>query len=151
VLRLSELLAEKKPLAKLIVLSACETGTGQLYKGEGVFSFNRGFAALGIPSSVSNLWSVDNVSTYHLTELFYKYLARGLPMDEALQKAKLEFMRESSKEKALPFYWAGAILAGKTDAIQLKKSPSSTFIVLLITLSCVLVFAYALWSRRRTY
>jgi CHAT domain-containing protein len=150
VLRLSELLAEKKPFAKLIVLSACETGTGQLYKGEGVFSFNRGFAALGIPSSVSNLWSVDNLSTYHLTELFYKYLARGLPMDEALQKAKLEFMQESPKEKALPFYWAGAILAGKTDPIQLKKSASSTFIVLSIIVSCcTLVFAYALWSRRR--
>src|SRR4030095_16553196 len=104
VLRLSELLSEKKPFAKLIVLSACETGTGQLHQGEGVFSFNRGFAALGIPSSVSNLWSVDNVSTYRLTELFYKYLARGLPMDDALQKAKLEFIEKSSKEKSLPYY-----------------------------------------------
>ncbi|MDP9042568.1 MAG: CHAT domain-containing protein, partial [Bacteroidota bacterium] len=53
-LSLSELIPEKQTAAQLIVLSACETGNGKLYKGEGVFSFNRGFAALGIPSSVIN-------------------------------------------------------------------------------------------------
>ena len=105
----------------MIVLSACETGNGKLYKGEGVFSFNRGFAALGIPSSVINLWSVENESTYKITELFYKYAADGLPLDLALQKAKLEFIATSSKEKRLPYYWAAAILAGKTDAIEFTK------------------------------
>jgi len=149
VLRLSELLSEKKPFAKLIVLSACETGTGQLYKGEGVFSFNRGFAALGIPSSVSNLWSVDNVSTYQLTELFYKYMGRGLPIDEALQKAKLEFMEKFSREKSLPYYWAATILAGKTDAIDLRKPLNPTFIVLLIAIACgVLAIAYVFRARK---
>jgi CHAT domain-containing protein len=117
-LYLSELIPEKQTAAQLIVLSACETGNGKLYKGEGVFSFNRGFAALGIPSSVINLWSVENESTYNITELFYKYAADGLPLDLALQKAKLEFIATSSKEKRLPYFWAAAILAGKTDAIE---------------------------------
>jgi LPXTG-motif cell wall-anchored protein len=119
-LYLSELIAEDKTAAQLIVLSACETGNGKLYEGEGVFSFNRGFAALGIPSSVINLWSVENESTYKITELFYKYAAEGLPLDIALQKAKLEFIASSSKEKKLPYYWAAAILAGKTDAIEMS-------------------------------
>jgi len=149
VLRLSELMSEKKPFAKLIVLSACETGTGQLYRGEGVFSFNRGFAALGIPSSVSNLWSVDNVSTYHLTELFYKYLARGLPFDDALQKAKLEFIEESPREKSLPYYWAATILAGKTDAIDFTTSYGWKKITLIAVFGCVLVFAFGLWIRKK--
>jgi len=150
VLRLSELMSEKKPFAKLIVLSACETGTGQLYRGEGVFSFNRGFAALGIPSSVSNLWSVDNVSTYQLTELFYKYLARGLPMDDALQKAKLEFM-QGSREKSLPYYWAATILAGKTDTIDLRTPSSQKFIVLSIAVAFgILVIGYILWTRYKS-
>jgi CHAT domain-containing protein/tetratricopeptide (TPR) repeat protein len=121
-LYLSELIPQNKNAAQLIVLSACETGNGELYKGEGVFSLNRGFAALGIPSSVINLWSVDNESTYKLTELFYKFAARGMPLDISLQKAKLEFIATSSKEKRLPFYWAAAILAGKTDAVEMKKS-----------------------------
>ena len=114
-LYLSDLISEKRPLTKLIVLSACETGSGKDYKGEGVFNFNRGFAALGIPSSVTNLWTVDNESTYKLTELFYKYVARGLPLDESLQKAKIEFIKISTKEKQLPYYWAASVLVGNTE------------------------------------
>jgi CHAT domain-containing protein/tetratricopeptide (TPR) repeat protein len=96
-LYLSELINESKPLTRLIILSACETGKGIDYQCEGVFSFNRSFAAMGIPSAITNLWSVDNESTYKLTELFYKYLTDGLPTDVALQKAKLEFIQTSSK------------------------------------------------------
>jgi len=121
VLSLSELIPENKTAAQLIVLSACETGNGKLYKGEGVFSFNRGFAALGIPSSVINLWSVENESTYKITELFYKYVAEGLPLDIALQRAKLDFINSSPKGKKLPYYWAAAIIAGKTDAVELSR------------------------------
>ena len=91
-LYLSDLISEHKSHTQLIVLSACETGIGKIYQGEGVFSFNRGFAALGIPAAITNLWSVDNTSTYLLTELFYKWLAKGLPTDVELQKAKLDFL-----------------------------------------------------------
>ena len=121
-LYLSELIPENKPDARLIVLSACETGNGKLYKGEGVYSFNRGFAALGISSSIINLWSVDNESTYRLTELFYKYVEKGLALDIALQKAKLEFLESASRENRLPYYWAAFIIAGKTDSISLKEN-----------------------------
>jgi CHAT domain-containing protein len=88
VLYLSDLIGGNKPITRLIVLSACETGSGKLYQGEGVFSFNRGFAAIGIPSAITNLWSVDSKSTYELTELFYKFLSEGNPTDIALQKGK---------------------------------------------------------------
>ena len=120
-LYLSDLIPENKPRTRLIVLSACETANGTLYRGEGVFGFNRGFASMGIPASITNLWSVDNKSTYLVTELFYKYLASGLAVDVALQKAKLEFIQLSSKEKKLPFYWAATILAGRSDKIALDK------------------------------
>jgi CHAT domain-containing protein len=137
-LSLSELLGENKPATRLIVLSACETGNGKLMEGEGVFSFNRGFAALGIPASVSNLWSVDDISTYCLTELFYKYLARDMPVDVALQKAKIEFFETSSKKNQLPYYWAAPILIGKSDAIILEHSFSLTNILVIILFLSVL-------------
>ena len=122
-LYLSSLLPDRKPLTQLVVLSACETANGKFYQGEGIFSFNRGFAALGIPAAISNLWSVENESTYRITELFYKYLSKGLPTDVALQKAKLEFINKSdSKEKKLPYFWAGAILTGKVDTFKSNHS-----------------------------
>jgi len=121
-LYLSELVPGQKPVTSLIVLSACETANGKLYQGEGVFSFNRGFAALGIPSSVSNLWSVNSKATYAVNELFYKYMVQGLPLDVAMQKAKLEYMNaDQFGQNSLPYYWAAPILVGKTDPIALDK------------------------------
>ena len=146
-LLLSDLVYENKPATSLIVLSACETGRGKLYQGEGVFSFNRGFAALGIPSSISNLWSIDNESTYHITELFYKYLSEGLPIDVALQKAKIEFIKASSKEKQLPYYWAAPILVGQSNAILNKSSSVWKY---LIGVSGALAVIFLIWLFLRT-
>jgi|SRR5450432_1595211 CHAT domain-containing protein len=143
-LYLSDLIPENIPQARLIVLSACETGNGKNYQGEGVFSFNRAFASMGIPASITNLWSVDNKSTYRITELFYKYLSAGLPMDIALQKAKLEFMEHSSKEKKLPYYWAASILVGKSDAINYRKIFPWKDIV---TILCLIGFSLIVWQK----
>ena len=143
-LYLSDLIPKDRPATQLIVLSACETGNGTLQKGEGVFNFNRGFAALGIPSSVTNLWMVEDKATYRLTELFYQQLADGLPQDIALQRAKKEFIRTASKEKRLPFYWAATILAGKTNPIEYTKTVPWKWIILFTTLA-VLVF----WGGRK--
>ncbi len=145
-LYLSDLVGVNKPSTNLIVLSACETGKGKLYQGEGVFSFNRGFAALGIPAAITNLWSVDNESTYMLTELFYKWLAKGLPTDVALQKAKLEFLKTASGEKSMPCYWAGPVLVGKTDAIELSKPYPWKWIALFLSIGGIVFFAVRKWA-----
>jgi tetratricopeptide (TPR) repeat protein len=139
-LYLSELISKDKPATRLVVLSACETALGQEYKGEGVFSFSREFAALGIPASVSNLWSVDNGSTYRVTELFYKYITNGLPTDLALQKAKLEFIKNAPLEKTLPFYWAAPILTGKAEIIKTKTPLAFRSMIAFLGLALILFF-----------
>jgi len=139
-LLLSDLLPEGKPVTSLVVLSACETATGRSYNGEGVFSFNRQFAALGIPSSVSNLWQIDNKSTYKITELFYKYVSRGLPLDIALQKAKKEFIKSSDNK--LPYFWAAPILVGQSNAIPLQKA----FPWKWLTASVVILLILGFWG-----
>jgi hypothetical protein len=68
---------------------------------------------------VSTLWQADNQATYRITELFYKYLMKGLPMDVALQSAKKEFIQSSGKENKLPYYWAAPILVGQSGEIEL--------------------------------
>lgn len=153
-LYLSELNNIKTPATKLVVLSACETGNGKFYRGEGVFSFNRAFAALGIPSCINNLWSVDNESTYKITEMFYKYIAKGLPIDVALQQAKLEFIKSSSAKKRLPYYWAATILAGKADTIQFNNRwnylPVTLVVFGIIALSLLSIVGIHEWNRRNT-
>ncbi|MFI5187424.1 MAG: CHAT domain-containing protein [Chitinophagales bacterium] len=147
-LNLSDLLPEKKPATNLIVLSACQTASGKLYSGEGVFSFNRSFAALGIPSSVSNLWQVDNKSTYRLTELFYEYISGGMPLDLALQKAKKEFIKTAAlEENKLPYYWAASILVGKTDEIPLPKKRAWWPIIGILFLASIVLGGWLI--RRR--
>lgn len=139
-MNLSELFSEVRPAARLVVLSACETALGRDYKGEGVFSFSREFAGLGIPATISNLWSVDNESTYRITELFYELLSKGLPTDEALQQAKLIFIKEGSKEKGLPYYWASPILTGKTEIIKTKSAFPVWKVVLLLSIAGLLLW-----------
>ncbi len=145
-LYLSELVNEYKPLTQLVVLSACETGKGKNYQGEGIFSFNRGFAALGIPAAIANLWSVDNTSTYILTELFYKWLTKGLPTDVALQKAKLEFLATASREKSMPYYWAGPVLIGKADVINMHTPRPWKWIIAFAGVGFVLFGAVRIWG-----
>ena len=147
---LSDLIPENKPVTRLIVLSACETGNGQFYSGEGVFNFNRGFAAYGIPSAITSLWSVDNHATYRLTELFYKYLSQNMPVDIALQMAKKEFIQTGSQVEQLPYYWAAAILTGKTDAPVIKQE-GSKIPYLLISGIFLCVFAVIIFRRARAH
>jgi CHAT domain-containing protein len=152
-LLLSDLFYQGKPATRLIVLAACETAQGKLYNGEGVFSFNRQFAALGIPSSISSLWQANDQSTYKITELFYKYLSKGMPLDVALQQAKKDFRSLSSKEKTLPCYWAASILVGQTDSIPIQKPFPWIWVIGVMIIVVVGVGAFKLkkqWTSRRS-
>jgi tetratricopeptide (TPR) repeat protein len=144
-LNLYDLIPVNKPATRLVVLSACETGKGKYFKGEGVFSFNRAFAEAGIPSSMVNLWSVDNQSSYRLTELFYKNLSNNTDFDKALQQAKVEFIATSGKEKSLPFYWAATVLAGTSLSVKQESGISwmtTAGIILLSVASVIALFRY---------
>jgi CHAT domain-containing protein len=147
-LALSDLISEYRPATRLIVLSACETAKGKLYRGEGVFSFNRGFAALGVPSSVTNLWSVDDQSTYRITELFYKYLQNGIPSDVALQKAKLDFISAGDKQKQIPYYWAAPIYVGIDESFGSGRGTNLNTWIMIAALATVVVGIIILFRRR---
>jgi len=148
-LLLSDLFYEDETHSQLIILSACKTGLGKLYQGEGVFSFNRGFAAAGIPTSIVNLWSVQDESTYKLMKLVNKYLSEGLTTDIALQKAKVEFISNSSEEAKLPYYWAASILVGINDTIDDTKGWSWSIITSVAAIVVLLTFLI-LWKYRRS-
>jgi CHAT domain-containing protein len=146
ILSLSELIYGRRPVTSLVVLSACQTGLGKLYNGEGVFNFNRGFAAMGVPSSISNLWLIETQATYKLTELFYKHLATGLSADLALQRAKKEFMNEGeSRRNQLPYLWAASILVGDSNFAIEEKTFSWKWLFVVIPL----LMLASWWIKRR--
>lgn len=100
--------------ADLVVLSACETGIGEMQKGEGMLSINRGFLYSGASSIVYSLWSINDLATSEIMVDFYKNIFDGNEKKEALRNAKLNYIKnskKSNKEKS-PRFWAGSIFLG---------------------------------------
>jgi CHAT domain-containing protein len=93
--------------ASLVVLSACESGLGQIYTGNELLGLTRSFLYAGAPAVVSSLWKVDDRSTAFLMQAFYQNL-RTMNKAEALRQAKLATMKEFPE----PFYWAAFCLQG---------------------------------------
>lgn len=109
--------------ADLVTLSACETGIGQLRTGEGIVSLARAFAYAGAKSIFTTLWKVSDEKTKDLMINFYRYLQLGQPKDEALQRAKIDFLKAHKGQMGEhPFFWAGLIgigdMAGITGLIK---------------------------------
>jgi CHAT domain-containing protein len=107
--------------ARMAVLSACNTGFGELEKGEGILSLARGFAYAGVPSVVMSLWKIKDKSTALLMEKFYTNLRKGYTKDKALQQAKLDFLHQSDNYFAHPHFWAGFVHIGDRRELVVKK------------------------------
>jgi CHAT domain-containing protein len=103
--------------AKLVVLSACESGVGKVYKGEGVFSISRAFDYAGCPSSVLTLWKIGDLSSAQIMTTFYEQLRDGRRIDVALRNAKLHYLETAHWKLAHPAYWAAFVPVGNTDPV----------------------------------
>lgn len=130
--------------ARLAVLSACETGTGMLKKGEGVMSMARAFIYAGCPSIVMTLWKVEDKSGARIMSDFYSFLSKGKRKDVALRMAKLKHLETSDPLTAHPHFWLGYVSIGNSE--PLRTSNDVYFIVLLFVIG-VLVFVD--WYFRR--
>jgi tetratricopeptide (TPR) repeat protein len=98
----------------LVVLSACDTGVGEIKRGHGVFGLRRAFQQAGAKSLVTSLWQIPDRETKDLMVEFYKRLYDGKSKLNALHEASLSVMK-SAKDKhksTHPFYWGGFILIG---------------------------------------
>ena len=124
--------------ARLAVLSACETGSGKLQRGEGVMSMARGFIYAGCPSIVMTLWQVEDKSGVKIMEDFYKYLSKGKRKDVALRMAKLNHLENSDPLTAHPHFWLGYVNIGNPEPLYTSKDVYFViflFIALLLVLS----------------
>ena len=94
---------------QLVVLSACDTGAGELSTVDGVQSLGNSFLMVGASNVIMNLWEIPDIETAYLMKLFYKnLLIHKLPKDESIRKAKLTMIkRDEPYEK-----WAALVLFG---------------------------------------
>jgi CHAT domain-containing protein/tetratricopeptide (TPR) repeat protein len=97
---------------KLVVLSACDTGVGELKNGEGVQGLRRALVLAGSESQVMSLWPVSDAAAKDLMIPYYKALQQGEGRSEALRQVQLQILRER-RESRHPFYWAAFIQSGE--------------------------------------
>ena len=97
----------------LVVLSACQTGLGDIVSGEGVFGLQRGFKNAGARTIVMSLWKVDDNATLDLMVSFYKHYLGGKTKEEAFRLAREELRRKSQPGKIRPDWAAFVMLDGE--------------------------------------
>lgn len=108
-LTLSEIIPLKLH-AEMVVLSACNTGSGKVTRAEGVSSLGTAFLAAGASSVMMSLWKVADESTSILMQEFYKNLLSGMPKSKALANARATLVSKGHKN---PFFWAPFVLTGE--------------------------------------
>ena len=105
---------------RLAVLSACQTGSGRYYAGEGTLSLARAFLVSGVPVVVSSLWPVDSQATAELMIDFHKIRKQGLSTAEALRRAQLKMLGSSQGRFRHPYYWSAFSVMGGSERASEK-------------------------------
>jgi CHAT domain-containing protein len=96
---------------KLVTLSACDTGVGEVRNGEGVYGLRRAFVLAGTETLLMSLWPVSDYMTRELMVAYYKGLKQGQGRGAALRQVQLDLLKRKGRDH--PFYWASFIQSGE--------------------------------------
>lgn len=114
----------------LVVLSACETGIGKLFRGEGSMSIARGFQFAGAQNLLFSLWKVNDYTTSVFMDSFYRNIKNGQSYLEANANAKRDFLKNPniSNAKKSPYYWSAFVYYGNIE----KKDNSLYYATIIL-------------------
>ncbi|HMJ08112.1 MAG TPA: CHAT domain-containing tetratricopeptide repeat protein [Pyrinomonadaceae bacterium] len=104
---------------RLVVLSACDTGMGEVRDGEGVYGLRRSFSLAGAESLVMSLWPVSDYVTREIMTAYYKNLKQGMGRGASLRAVQLEMLKRPNRRH--PFYWASFIQSGEWANLDGKR------------------------------
>lgn len=100
---------------KLVVLSACDTGVGEVKSGDGVYGLRRALVLSGAETQLISLWPVSDIGTRDLMSAYYLLLKKGEGRSEALRNVQLKMLKDPKRNH--PFYWASFIPSGQWDSL----------------------------------
>jgi CHAT domain-containing protein len=104
---------------KLVALSACDTGVGEVKTGDGVHGLRRALTLAGAETQVMSLWAVSDKATRGLMVSYYRMLQQGQGRGEALRRAQLEMLKNVNRRH--PYYWASFIQSGEWANLEGKR------------------------------
>jgi CHAT domain-containing protein/Tfp pilus assembly protein PilF len=104
---------------KLVTLSACDTGVGEVKNGDGVHGLRRALVLAGAETQVISLWAVSDQATRELMVSYYRMLQQGQGRGEALRRVQLEMLKKVKWRH--PYYWASFIQSGAWANLEGKR------------------------------
>jgi len=130
----------------MVVLSACNSGTGTLYHGEGLMSLARGFILAGASSVIRTGWEVNDEVSADIILRFYHFLAQGKHKYDALRLAKLGYLKTSPPAYTSPYFWAAyEVLGDNAPIVHNFGAP----LQIILTLSAIIIAAILIFYFRR--
>ena len=133
--------------ALMAVLSACESGIGRDYRGEGMISMASAFTSAGCENTLMSLWKVNDQASIALMDNFYQQLLTGMPIDEALRKAKLDYLALADELTADPKTWAPLVAYGSLH--QVFETDYGRLPLILVLAFVVLVMGVGVFYARK--
>lgn len=134
----------------LIVLSTCESTSGNFLSGEGLMSLGRSFIYSGSNAVLGNCWKVQDYSTSIIMDSFYENLKNGYSKDVALRQAQLNFLKNEnlSITTKSPIFWSGWIIYGDFNPV-VERFNTNTLVWMLLLLSIILITGLAIkrWTK----
>ncbi|MDO5972502.1 CHAT domain-containing protein [Flavivirga aquimarina] len=134
----------------LVVLSACETGVGKLYKGEGAMSIARGFQYAGAQNVLFSLWQINDLSTSQIMKSFYKNYGDNQSAYTSNHQSKLDYLKNEgiSNIKKSPYYWSAFVYYGQ---ITKPTNRDNKLIYTLLGLFILLIIVLLLLRMKKSY
>jgi hypothetical protein len=133
----------------MVVLSACNSGAGTLYSGEGLMSLARGFMLAGASSVIKTSWEINDETSTRIISRFYYHLSKGKEKDVAMRLAKLEYLKKASPAFTNPYYWAAYEVLGDTTRVATRKTGPAIALIFCVIVISGLVKIYL--RRRRIF
>ena len=135
--------------ANLVILAACETGIGEIKKGEGVLNMASGFAYAGAASLISSLWKVPEAPTEKIFSRFFHLLSMGADKASALRQAKLDYLTQALDAERTPYHWAAFVYFGQNGTTPLRPLSFWDRYGPWLLLPVAGLVALAFWRKRR--